>query len=123
MCAVVAFRTRGPCGVEQAMPAEPEISFKVALSAAQLDEVWKSSTDADALKKLADILAIEEFDEEPRTAIWVDFLYLTLAYAKSEGFTPAKALAFFNVMVATEEYTIGAQTCPAFCRHVTSLSG
>mmetsp|Transcript_9014 Transcript_9014/g.18195 ORF Transcript_9014/g.18195 Transcript_9014/m.18195 type:complete len:284 (+) Transcript_9014:18-869(+) len=74
-------------------------NFTLELSRAQLGEVWGAESDAEGAALLARIAQIEDIDEEPRKAIWVDFMYQQLAFAKEQSLIASKALAFFEVML------------------------
>jgi hypothetical protein len=88
--------------------ADVSIAFELKLSRAQLGEVWAAESDADATALLARIAQIEDMDEEPRKAIWVDFMYQQLAFAKEQSLIAPKALAFFDVVLKTHAYAVEA---------------
>eukprot|EP00964_Phaeocystis_antarctica_P029974 scaffold16904_cov72-Phaeocystis_antarctica.AAC.10 len=81
-------------------------NFTLELSRAQLGEVWGAETDAEGAALLARIAQIEDIDEEPRKAIWVDFMYQQLAFAKEQSLIASKALAFFDVMLKTHAHAV-----------------
>ena len=89
------------------MPAAAALSFELPLSAAQLTEIWMAPTEADGLKLLARIAQIADFEEEPISAIWVDFMMQTLLFAKERALPPPKALAFFKLMNETHAHSVG----------------
>ena len=82
--------------------------FTLELSRAQLGEVWGAESDAEGAALLARIAQIEDIDEEPRKAIWVDFMYQQLAFAKEQSLIAPKALAFFDVVLKTHAYAVEA---------------
>jgi len=81
-------------------------NFTLELSRAQLGEVWGAESDAEGAALLARIAQIEDIDEEPRKAIWVDFMYQQLAFAKEQSLIASKALAFFDVMLKTHAHAV-----------------
>ena len=83
------------------------LEFSLKLSAAQLGEIWGADSDAEAAALLARMAQIEDPDEEPQTAIWVDFMYQTLVFAKEQRLIAPKALAFFDVMLQTHKHAVG----------------
>ena len=87
-------------------------SFSLELSRAQLGEVWGAESDAEGAALLARIAQVEDIDEEPRKAIWVDFMYQQLAFAKEQRLIASKALAFFDVMLKTHAHAVGASRPP-----------
>ena len=84
------------------------MSFELQLSAAQLGEIWGAETDTEATALLARMAQIEDPDEEPRLAIWLDTMYETLSFAKEQRLVAVKALAFFEVMLKFYKHAIGA---------------
>jgi len=81
-------------------------NFTLELSRAQLGEVWGAESDAEGAALLARIAQIEDIEEEPRKAIWVDFMYQQLAFAKEQSLIASKALAFFDVMLKTHAHAV-----------------
>ena len=74
----------------------------VALTPAQLREVWGAPTPTAGAALVARIAGEpDDFDEEPRTAIWVEFMYQAIIFAKEKALSPPKAIAFFTVMQET----------------------
>jgi hypothetical protein len=80
-------------------------NFTCELSRAQLGEVWGAESDAEGAALLARIAQIEDVDE-PRKAIWVDFMYQQLAFAKEQSLIAPKALAFFDIMLKTHAHAV-----------------
>ena len=87
-------------------------NFTLELSRAQLGEVWGAESDAEGAALLARIAQIEDIEEEPRKAIWVDFMYQQLAFAKEQSLIASKALAFFDVMLKTHAHAVGTPLRP-----------
>ena len=82
---------------------EPKFSpHDVAISAAQIQELWASPTTDAGLVLLARCIEMPEeaFEEDLRSQIWVDLLYGVIDFAKNLELTPIKAKAFLNVMTA-----------------------
>jgi len=82
----------------------------VALSAAQLAEIWSCTTDADAVALLAHIADLGDADAEPRLSAWLDFLYQTLCFGKEQAFSAAKALAALDLIKATACHAVDASS-------------
>lgn len=73
----------------------------VLLSPVQLAEVWGCASDAAGVALLGRIAGLGDAAAEPRLALWLDFLYDTLAFGKANSFSAAKALAALDLIKAT----------------------
>ena len=94
-------------------PSDP---FPTELSAAQLGEVWAAPTDDAALELLARCLQLpDEYEEEPRIAIWLDMLFKWLDFGKLNELTPVKALTYMRVMAMVHAHAVGAHPLRHAC--------
>jgi len=86
----------------------PELTEPPALSlagfemtVAQLAEVWGAESDGDGVALLARITQLPEFEDESRTAVWLDCMYQTLLFAKQLPLSGTQTLSFFSTVNAT----------------------
>lgn len=80
----------------------------VALSPVQLAEVWGCASDSEGVALLGRIADLGDAHAEPRLALWLDFLYETLAFGKAQSFSAAKALAALDLIKATACHAVDA---------------
>lgn len=80
----------------------------VALTAAQLDEIW-AAEESVACGALARLSEQTNYEADLRQSIHVDFLYQTLCFCREAGMSHTKALVIFEVMVETRAKAAGAR--------------
>ena len=91
-----------------ATPTSETISFALELSPAQVVEVWNAKDHASGIKLLARIASLPDFDDEPSTTIWVEFMYQTLLLGKESKLTAVKTVALFGVVNTTHAANVEA---------------
>ena len=93
--------------VAPAPAPEPAGPHDVALSPAQIQELWRSPSAEAGLALLARCLAMpEDYEEDLRSQIWLDLLYGVVDFCKGIELTPRKAKAYLNVMTALHATSI-----------------
>jgi len=88
------------------LSAEPEVAFSLDLSPTQVAEIWGASSEEAGIVVLARIADLNP--EEPRIAIWLDFMFQSLHFSKLQGLSAAKTLAVFTLLNQTHEHAVDA---------------
>lgn len=93
-----------------------KLDFNPEISPAQCMEIWKTKPHTAAMKLVARVISLPEFDNHARTTIWVEFLYQILLFGKENKLTATKALAFFKVVLATNAAAVERADTGTMCR-------
>jgi len=89
-----------------AAPEKTGLQFNLEVTPAQAIEVWNAPNHAAAIKLVARIASLPDYDDDPQMTIWVEFMYMSLLFGKENKLTPVKTLAFFEAVNATHAATV-----------------
>ncbi|XP_002731341.1 cilia- and flagella-associated protein 119-like [Saccoglossus kowalevskii] len=76
------------------------------LTVHQMDVISKTDSNEDIKGILCEIFGLDDYSQNPRSAILVDLYFFTIQYARENGFSKEQTAAFFSIVRKTHEMMI-----------------
>ncbi|XP_070573046.1 cilia- and flagella-associated protein 119-like [Ptychodera flava] len=76
------------------------------LTVNQMDILEKVVTSEDIKSILSEIFGLQDYTENPRSAILIDLYFYTIQFAKDHGFTKEQTASFFSIVKKTHEMLV-----------------